>query len=270
MCKISSYLLVSSTRIIYWFSSLIAIERLYVTLFFSGQWLKKPHTARRLVLIIILSILITSAYELVFIKSQISSDDGYSSMCVLNLPTNYSFWKTWHLMITVINASIPFLINLTCTIAIIYAVAKKKVKLNQRDTTSSMKGKKDEFNAIKKNISGILEIQISPLNTQNKFRLLTDVFIENKEFIVAPAFTLIPQFFSLPFFIASFSMACQNFHGSRLRYLLITSYMTTFIPQLISFFLYISPSSFYLNEWHETKISKRILTLKQRLRISNR
>lgn len=122
------------------------------------------------------------------------------------------------------------------------------------------------MSSIRKNISGILEIQISSLNTPNKFRLLIDIFIENKEFIVAPSFTLIPQLFSLPFFIASFLVACKN----RLRYLLITSYMTTFIPQLTSFFLYISPSSFYLNEWHATKISKQFLSLKRRLRISNR
>ncbi len=238
-----------------------------MTLFFNENWLKKPHIARRLVLIIIFSILITTAYELVFIRSQISSDDGHNFMCVLNFPGNYSFWKTWHLVITVINASIPFLINLSCTIAIIYAVAKKKVKLNQRDATtttssSSIKGKK-AMSSIRKNIFGILEIQISSLNTPNKFRLLIDIFIENKEFIVAPSFTLIPQLFS---FIASFLVACKN----RLRYLLITSYMMIFIPQLTSFFLYISPSSFYLNEWHATKISKQFLSLKRRLRISNR
>jgi len=55
---------------------------------------------------------------------------------------------------------------------------------------------------------------------RSRFRLLIDVLIENKELVVAPTFTLIPQIFSLPFFIASFSLQCQNFHGNRLRYLL--------------------------------------------------
>jgi uncharacterized membrane protein YidH (DUF202 family) len=41
LCKISSYLLTSSTHTTYWLSSLIAIERIYVVLFLNEQWLKK-------------------------------------------------------------------------------------------------------------------------------------------------------------------------------------------------------------------------------------
>ncbi len=108
-----------------------------------------------------------------------------------------------------------------------------------------------------------LEIQLSPLIPRSRFRLLIDVLVENKELVVAPTFTLIPQIFSLPFFIASFSLQCQNFHDNRLRYLLIASYFTTFIPQLTSFFLYISPSSFYSKEWSSTNIGKWITTFKQ-------
>jgi hypothetical protein len=108
-----------------------------------------------------------------------------------------------------------------------------------------------------------IEIQPSPLGTQSRFRLLIDVLMENKELVVAPTITLIPQFFSLPFFIASFSLGCEDLHGNRLRYILIIFYFTTFIPQLTSFFLYISPSSFYSKEWHATNISKWITTFKQ-------
>jgi hypothetical protein len=82
--------------------------------------------------------------------------------------------------------------------------------------------------------------------------------------VIAPAFTLIPQIFSLPFFIASFLLRCQNIQGHHIRYLLITSYFTTFIPQLTSFFLYISPSSFYSKEWHTTIIGKWIYAFKHR------
>ena len=109
-----------------------------------------------------------------------------------------------------------------------------------------------------------IEIQLSSLNTQNRFRLLIDVLTENKELVVAPAITLIPQLFSLPSFIASFLLGCQDLRDNNLRYLLIASFFITFIPQLISFFLYISPSSFYSKEWYATNIGKWIKNYKIR------
>lgn len=94
-------------------------------------------------------------------------------------------------------------------------------------------------------------------------RLLRTVWTENKELVIAPAFTLIPQLFSLPFFIASSSLKCQNLHGTSVRYLLMISYFTIYIPQLITFLLYISPSSFYHGEWQNTRISKWISSLRR-------
>jgi hypothetical protein len=83
-----------------------------------------------------------------------------------------------------------------------------------------------------------------------------DVLIDNKELVIGPGITLIPQLFSLPLFIISFTLYCQNLENSWVRYLLIVSYFTSFIPQLISFMLYVLPSSFYSKEWRATKIGR--------------
>ena len=98
--------------------------------------------------------------------------------------------------------------------------------------------------------------QTYPRPSRMTFRLLRTVLIENKELVIAPAFTLIPQLFSLPFFLASLIMKCQNFHDNNLRYLLIVSYFAKFVPQLTSFLLYISPSSFYFKQWQCSTISQ--------------
>ena len=82
---------------------------------------------------------------------------------------------------------------------------------------------------------------------------------ENKELVVGPALTLIPQLFSLPYFVASLMARCQNLQESGLRYLLMISYFTTYIPQLMSFVLYISPSSFYSQEWQATDVGKWVM-----------
>jgi hypothetical protein len=65
---------------------------------------------------------------------------------------------------------------------------------------------------------------------------------------------MLPQLFSLPQFILSFSLSCQEFKISWQWYLLITSYL----PQVLLYILYIPPSTFYKNEFHNTKLYKKI------------
>ena len=105
--------------------------------------------------------------------------------------------------------------------------------------------------------------QKTPLNDKNHFALLKSVIIENNELILAPALTLVPQLFSLPFFIASFLLQCRNIHGNSFRYVLIISYFTTFIPQVFTFHLYVSPSSFYLKQWRATRLATKLINIRQ-------
>ncbi len=101
------------------------------------------------------------------------------------------------------------------------------------------------------------EITELPLiKEKNRLLFFRDVLIENKELILGPGITLIPQLFSLPLLIISIAFACQDIETNSIRYLLIISYIISFIPQLTSHFLYISSSSFYKQEWHLTKLSK--------------
>ena len=232
LCKTSNYLLTTSTRLTYWLGSLIAIERVYVAWFINGQWLKKPHIARRIIALTVLTILVVSAYEWTFIHSQISSDDGSHAMCATAFPTGSSVWLKLHTAVTVIDSLVPFTINLLCTVSIICLVTKKKMNATARDTRAVR---------------------------QTRLRFLTHVLVENKELVIGPAFTLLPQLFSLPYFIASLTLRCQNLQSSRFRYLLTVSYLANFVPQLMSFVLYIYPSSFYWQEWRATKIYQRIM-----------
>ena len=135
LCRTSSYLLTTSTRMTYWLSSLIGIERVYVALFVNGQWLKKPHIARRIIVLAVVTILTVNAYQLVFIRSQISSDDGLNSMCTITFPTASTLWSSLHSTVTIIDSVAPFCINLLCTVGIICLVTKKKMNATRRDTS---------------------------------------------------------------------------------------------------------------------------------------
>jgi hypothetical protein len=108
------------------------------------------------------------------------------------------------------------------------------------------------------------------LANANEMRDRGDVFRgvlnENKELITRPAITLVPSIFSLftlPLFIIGLSLRCQNLENHPLRYLQIAFYSITFIPQMITFPLYIYPSSFFWKQWQSTTISKRISAFRQ-------
>jgi hypothetical protein len=255
LCKILNYLLISSSRMVYWLSSLVAIERVYVTLFLNGRWLRKPHIARRLIVIVVISILISDIHELIFIRSlpRINEDNG--SICVIEFPITYrSIWSLFHRILSIMNCILPLLINSCCTITISYVVAKKK--LNTRKTIIILNAKTTKQDQTTTTTTTLRESLLITFRTH--LCLVFEVLRENKELIIGPGITLVPQLFSLPLFVISFTLYCQNLESSQVRYLLIASYFTSFIPQLISFMLYILPSSFYSTQWHSTKMSKWI------------
>ena len=254
LCKLLNYFLLSSGRMVFWLSSLIAIERLYMTLVLNGRWLKQPHIAHRLIALTIIAVLLTTLYELFFYKSLFIADISQRSMCVFEFPMSYRYqWTTFHLLISTLNAVVPILINL-CSTGIISVVVVRK-RMNTLRTKKSQFSIEKEF-VIYSKICLFLEVQDNQsalVNLRQRIHFILSVLNENKELVIGPGITLIPQLFSLPLFISSFTLDCQNIENSWLRYLLIASYWASFTPQLTSFFLYVSPSSFYSGEWRKTR-----------------
>ena len=237
LCKSLNYLLSSSTRLVYWLASLVSIERLYITLSLRGQWLKQPHIARRLILFIFSTVFIADLYELFFYQSFSSPIDGHGSICLLQISTAHrSRWMTFHLLFLILHSLLPLLINLFSTITISLIVVNKKINTFQIDPTRVD--------------------QSMWMKMRDRLRLIVDVLSENKEFVLGPAVTLVPQLFSLPLFISSFILDCRNLDDSWLRHFLIVSYWISFTPQWTSFFLYIVPSSLYSSEWRKADLHR--------------
>ena len=230
LCKLLHYLLLSTSRIVIWLSSLVAIERVYTTVFIGGRWLKKPRIARRLMLLSILGILSATVYEFVFYRSLFIVDDHQRSMCVFEFPIDYRpAWTILHLLLSIVSVVFPVFINLCSTLIISVVVVKNKV--------NTLKDKRQNY-------------------AGHRLRFIADVLRQHKELVIGPGITLIPQLFSLPYFFSSLILDCQNIENSWVRYLLIVSYWTSFIPQMIGFFMYISPSSLYSDEWRKTTIGR--------------
>ena len=255
LCKLLNYLLLSSGRMVFWLSSLIAIERVYMTLVLNGRWLKQPHIARRLIVLTTVGILLTALYEFFFYKSLFIADISQRSMCVFEFPMAYRYqWTTLHLLISTLNSLVPLVINLCSNVTISVVVVKKRMNTLRTKTSQFSMDNALDINLKISLVS--LEVPNNPsglMNLRQRIRFILSVLNENKELVIGPGITLIPQLFSLPLFIFSFTFNCRNIENSWLRYLLIASYWASFTPQLTSFFLYIYPSSFYFNEWRKTK-----------------
>jgi hypothetical protein len=112
----------------YWLVSFVATERVYTTAFLKGQWLQRPHIARRLIILTFIMVFFSGAYEFAFVKS-VSVDNG--SMCAIEFPLiHQSVWMRIHQIVSISNSVVPLLINLCCTITIIYIIIKTKMNIH--------------------------------------------------------------------------------------------------------------------------------------------
>ena len=137
-CKVFTYSLTCFTRLSFWLSTFVTLERVYTTVFITKQWFKQPHIARRLIIIKITIILISASYELIFTKSFSNIDERSGTMCVTEFPLNHqTLWTILHQIITVSNFLLPILINIVCTLTIIVVVLRTKMNLHQRRTGES-------------------------------------------------------------------------------------------------------------------------------------
>lgn len=247
LCKVLSYLLVCSCRMSYWLTGMVAIERVYVTWYLNGSWLNSPRIAKRITAAVIIAIMLLDVHELIYYQSIEDPklvDTSNSTWCVTSYPLVVA---TYNRVNIIINCLIPLLINLLSTIIISILIIRKRATAVAR--------KIDEA-----------ALQIASRST---CRVYIDLLMKRKELILAPLVVMLPQLFSLPQFIFSLSLACQEFQINWQRYLLILSYFVTYLPQALSYKLYISPSSFYTEQYHATKLYHRISRWRAALRRTN-
>ena len=243
LCKVLSYLVACTSRMSYWLMSMVAIERVYVTWSLRGTWLKSPRTAKCVISAIIIGILALDVHEIIYYESIEDPkflDINNSTWCVTSYASAVS---TYNKINVILNYILPFLINLLSTIILIVLITMKRAAA----TAKKSKHLKSEGN-----------VKIT-------FRGYINFLGKNKELILAPSVTMLPQLFALPQFILSFSLACQEFNVAWQRYLLIISFFMVYLPQVISYKLYISPSSFYKEEFEATKLGIKIAKWRGRI-----
>jgi len=127
---------------------------------------------------------------------------------------------------------IPFLINFICTIYLTILIVRSRANVNK--------------------------------NKKTRLQLFYQHLKQNKEIFVPPIMIILS---ALPQLIISFLLACTDFDIRWERYLLIIAYFFSYTPQILTFHLYVQPSTFFLHEFYSTNMGatfKKTMNVKVR------
>jgi hypothetical protein len=213
------------TRITYWLTSLVTIERLGMVLFPTSITLKKPKLAFGLSIFTILTVGGMHVHEILYYTTIV--DPSYTLVNVTICVTNYNqtLIFTYNRVNVLVHYFAPFLIQVISITVLLVQTARSRAR-----TSGS---KQQTFVHLFKN----------QLKTQ-------------KELYIIPMIIVLS---SLPQIILSFSYACSELKQSWQRYTLLTAYFLSYLPQILGFLLYILPSTIFKEEFQQTMIGKRLI-----------
>jgi hypothetical protein len=223
-CKVVSYLLSVLTRITYWLTSFVTMERLFMVLFPTSATLKNPRLALALSILAILTVSGMHMHEVLYYATIV--DLSYTSVNVTLCVTNYvqSFVSTYNRVNVLGHYFIPFLIQV-----ISITITVTQTAFSRARTTGSHQ----------KTFGGIFRKQ----------------FKTQKEHYVTP---MIIVFSALPQAILSYSYACSELKELWQRYTLLTAYFLSYLPQILGFILHVLPSTIFSREFRQTVVGKRL------------
>lgn len=243
MCKMITFGLSTTTRVTYWLTALVSVERVYITLFPTGIQLKKPKTAKVLIAIVLALTIVSHVHEVVFYN--IVQDPKYSQHgkdWQVHVPSSWyspydfvlvgtwcaaqysSIFGRFDRANVLIHHLAPSIIHLSCTLLLIAMIARRRAHVTGADGA----------------------------------RLFREQIFKRKDLFIPSCFIIIS---GLPQFIISFLFACTELKLAWQRYALITAYLVTFTRQMLTFFLYIQPSSMFKEEFYMTSIGQRFQSM---------
>ena len=158
------------------------------------------------------------------IYSTTVKDSNNSTLCVINFAESHIL--RYDRMTVLFHSLGPFIIQILSITSLITLIARNRAKVNTRRSSNSF------------------------------YDLLLKQFKEHKELYINPSITILS---TLPQIILSFSLACTEFSLSWKRYVLLTTYFLSYLPQMLSLILHILPSSLYKKEFHQTFMYKTII-----------
>ena len=194
-------------------------------LFPTSVILKNTNRVLGLSIFLILFVFIMYIHELIYYTTIV--DLSYTSINKTLCVTNYaqSSISTYNRVNVLIHYFIPFLIQIiSITILIIqFAFGRARTSSNNQQTFRNL--------------------------------FLRQLKIQKEQYVTPMIIVLS----SLPQTILSFSYACSELKQSWQRYILLTTYFLSYLPQMLGFILYVLPSTTFSEEFYQTRIGKRFV-----------
>ena len=220
-CKAISYLFSVFTRLTYWLTSCVTLDRLFLIFFPTSTALKTPQLAITIIMITSLCLFVMHIHEIIYYTTIQHLSSGLS-ICVTNFDTD--FVSIYDRVSTLIHYILPFFIQIISITLLIVLVARSRIKTVGDKMT-------------------LQQVLIKQFHTQ-------------KELYITPVIIILS---ALPQTILSFSLACSQLTIWH-RHLLLIAYLLSYVPQALGFILYVLPSTSYKREFTQTVLVKRSLS----------
>jgi hypothetical protein len=206
------------TRLTYWLTSCVTIDRLLMIIFPTSLILKNPRLAIGISVATSIVLLGMHAHEIIYYTVVQHVPTG-SSICVTNFDTRLV--SIYNRISTIIHYLFPFFIQIMAITLLIVLVARSRVKTV---------GQKMAFRQV-----------------------LKKQFQVQKELYVTPTIIV---FSALPQTIFTFSFECTQLTDWQ-RHTLLGAFLLSYAPQVLGFILYVLPSTTYKKEFSETSVAKK-------------
>jgi len=220
-CRTVSYLLSVFTRLIYWLTNWVTIDRLLVIFFPTSVTLKKPCLAIGVSVFTSFCIFGMHIHEFIYYTT-IRHLSTNSLICVTNFDNHLI--STYNRVSTLIHYLLPFFIQVIAVTLLIVLAARSRTKTTVEKLA-------------------FRQALIKQFRTQ-------------KELYIIPITIILS---ALPQTILTFSLACTQLN-IWWRHTLLITYLFSYTPQVLGFLVYVLPSTIYKKEFSETSFVKRSLS----------
>ncbi len=217
-CKVVSYLFSVFTRLTYWLTSWITVDRLSVILFPTSSFLKNPRMAIGISVGTSIVLFGMHVHEIIYFTT-IQHLPTNTTICVTNFDT--ALVSNYNRITTILHYLCPFFIQIICITILIVLAARSRIKTVGQKMTFS--------------------------------EVLKKQFQSQKELYVIPMIIVLS---ALPQAVITFSFACTQMTDWQ-RHILLGSYLLSYSPQVLGFILCVIPSTSYKKEFSETILSKK-------------
>jgi hypothetical protein len=216
-----------------WLNACVATERAFTVIKGAKFSKKKSKLAAKFVIILLVIIIVgTSIHDPISrgLIDEESNDDDDNVKRTWCIVNYGSVLQVYNSMINTIHFLGPFLINLISSIILITKKSRQQAKIHKQRPYKE---------------------------------ILIEQFKENKHLLTAPIVLVILAF---PRLIITFVSKCMK--SSNDSWLFLTGYFISFVPPMLTFIVFILPSTFYKKEFRKSIVGFR-MTIQRRLRLTS-